>query len=94
MADNVDLEKELQKLRTQGKVEVSILVSSLLLIFFWMSFLSISTNLPTFSGELYQETGRAMEMSAPAMVNFSFIFAIMFTCFFCILLRIATSKLA
>ncbi len=80
-------------MRTQGKVEVTILVSSLVLIFLWMSFLSLSLNQPTFSGELYEVTGHAASMSVPAMLNFSFVFAIMFTCFFCLLLRIATAKL-
>ncbi len=93
MPDDKQVEKELRQLRTQGKVEVIILVSSLVLIFLWMSFLSISFELPTFSGDVYRAASNTMGMPAAMTLNFSLLFAILFTCFFCLLLWVATVKL-
>lgn len=81
------IENELKKIRKEGRSQVIVMISSLILVFLWFSYFSWQLDQETFSQGAIQYMGESSSLSIPLVMNFILIFSIFFTIFYIWLLK-------
>lgn len=86
MRSNTEIEREIHKIRTQGRAQIIILVSSLVLVFLWFTTLSWVFDQPTFGQEAFEYMA-GEDFSVSFLVIISFNIALLFTIAYIYILR-------
>jgi hypothetical protein len=88
-----ELKDQFKKLRIQAKNQVIILISSLILVFLWITFFSWILNTQTFSREASYHAAKALGMEISYIVPIMFFFAIIFMLFYFLILKKCAPKI-
>lgn len=92
MRNDSDIEEKLKKIRKQGRSQIIIMISSLLLVFLWFSAFSWVLDQPTFGQEVfhYMMSG----FSPTYAIILIFIISMLFTIFYIYLIKRLAPSLA
>lgn len=86
MKNNPEIEEELKKIRRQGKAQVIIMVSSLVLVFLWFSCLAWLFEQETFSQEAFEYFGQGA-LGSSGLIILIFGITVIFTFIYVYILK-------
>jgi len=81
------LEEEVRRIRTQGKAQIIIMISSLVLVFLWFTILSWLLKQRTFSQETIEYVGQHAGFNSSFLIIFTVIITAFFTVVYIYLIR-------
>ena len=87
MNNNPEIQEELKRIRKQGKAQIIIMVSSLVLVFLWFTCLSWLFGVDTFGQEAFEYFGMLGSFSLSFIIILAFAITVYFTLFYIYILK-------